>query len=198
MGFGRACAPVRCAHPSFWVHCHTNRGAAPTPPSQLRCFSFDPHKYIKSIQLGPPTSNAFFTPLDHMQTAEAMKYEVPWPRPSQLRWSFPQYFGVKIMCRCDHTPYFFGFSFFNIGFGSFLFVILFFLFSSYSSLFILLFLSLLYHSSSSYSSLLSLLYHSSSYILNWLLYYRHEIAFTNSFGVKINVYGAIIYSNFFV
>jgi hypothetical protein len=22
VGFGRACAPVRCAHPSFWAHCH--------------------------------------------------------------------------------------------------------------------------------------------------------------------------------
>ncbi len=28
VGFGRACAPVRCAHPSFW---------APPRPSQLRC-----------------------------------------------------------------------------------------------------------------------------------------------------------------
>ncbi len=28
VGFGRACAPVRCAHPSFWAHCHTQRGAA--------------------------------------------------------------------------------------------------------------------------------------------------------------------------
>ncbi len=38
MGFGRACAPVRCAHPSFWAHCHAHRGASrPTCPSQLRC-----------------------------------------------------------------------------------------------------------------------------------------------------------------
>ncbi len=28
MGFGRACAPVRCAHPSFWALCHAQRGAA--------------------------------------------------------------------------------------------------------------------------------------------------------------------------
>ena len=59
--------------------------ASPPRPSQLRCFLFDHQKHIKSIQLGQPTSKAFFTPLDHMQTAEAMKYEVPWPRPSQLR-----------------------------------------------------------------------------------------------------------------
>jgi hypothetical protein len=31
-GFGLACAPVRCAHPSFWAHCHAKRGAAHTPP----------------------------------------------------------------------------------------------------------------------------------------------------------------------
>ena len=32
MGFGRACAPVRCAHPSFWALCHDQRGAARPPP----------------------------------------------------------------------------------------------------------------------------------------------------------------------
>ncbi len=40
VGFGRACAPVRCAHPSFWL-IDTQKGAlrAPPPPrpSQLRC-----------------------------------------------------------------------------------------------------------------------------------------------------------------
>jgi hypothetical protein len=41
VGFGRACAPVRCAHQSFPTHCHAKRGrCAPRPrPSQLRCFS---------------------------------------------------------------------------------------------------------------------------------------------------------------
>ncbi len=32
MGFCRACAPVRCAHPSFWAHCHAKQGAARPPP----------------------------------------------------------------------------------------------------------------------------------------------------------------------
>ncbi len=32
MGFGRACAPVCCAHPSFWAHCHAKQGAARPPP----------------------------------------------------------------------------------------------------------------------------------------------------------------------
>ncbi len=31
VGFGLACAPVRCAHPSFWVNCHAKRGAARPP-----------------------------------------------------------------------------------------------------------------------------------------------------------------------
>ncbi len=63
VGFGLACAPVRSAHPSFWVHCHAKLGAARPPrPSQLRCFLFDPQKYLQSIELGPPTSRAFFFP----------------------------------------------------------------------------------------------------------------------------------------
>ncbi len=32
VGEGRACAPVRCAHPSFWAYYHTKRGAARPPP----------------------------------------------------------------------------------------------------------------------------------------------------------------------
>jgi hypothetical protein len=31
VGFGRARAPVRCAHPSFWAHKHTKR-ALRAPP----------------------------------------------------------------------------------------------------------------------------------------------------------------------
>ncbi len=43
VGFGRACAPVRCAHPCaartrlFWAHCHAKRGAA--RPAVLRSFA---------------------------------------------------------------------------------------------------------------------------------------------------------------
>ena len=32
MVFCRACVPVRCAHPSFWAHCHAKQGAARPPP----------------------------------------------------------------------------------------------------------------------------------------------------------------------
>ncbi len=48
-GFGRACAPVRCAHPSFWAQYHGKRGAARPPPSQLRCFLFT----LQNFPLGP-------------------------------------------------------------------------------------------------------------------------------------------------
>jgi hypothetical protein len=97
-------------------------------------------------KLGPPTSKAFFFPLDHMQTEEAMKYEVPCPRPA-LR-SFPDpsgnILGSKLCTGATKRPNFFRFFLFCMVFGSFLFVIFFFLFSSY--------------------------------ILNCLLYYRHEIS----------------------
>ncbi len=33
VGFGLACAPVRCAHPSSWAHWHAKRGAARPPPN---------------------------------------------------------------------------------------------------------------------------------------------------------------------
>jgi hypothetical protein len=37
VGFGRACAPVRCAHPSFWAHRHAKQGAA--RPAAHRSFA---------------------------------------------------------------------------------------------------------------------------------------------------------------
>ncbi len=51
MGFGRACAPVRCAHPSFWAHQHAKRGAARTPAR--RSFAAPPK--IKNYELFPDT-----------------------------------------------------------------------------------------------------------------------------------------------
>ncbi len=109
---------------------------APPYPSQLRCFSFDPQKYIKSMELGPPTS-------------EAMKYEVPCPHPpiaaslilSAIFWG-QNYVPVR-----RYALLFSGFSFL-IQFLD-LFFLLFSYFSSllfifsYLSLLILLFLSLL-------------------------------------------------------
>ncbi len=114
VGFCRACAPVRCAHPSFSAHCHANRGAARPVPAH-RSFAAS-QKYIKSVKLGPPTSKAFFFPLDHMQRAgaEAMKYEVPCTSPAHRSFADPSgnILGSKL---CTVRPYaliFSGFSFF--------------------------------------------------------------------------------------
>jgi len=155
VGFGRACAPVRCAHPSFWAHCHPKRGAARPPcPSQLRCFSFDPQKYIKSIQLGPPTSKAFFTPLNHMQTAEAPPAHRSSADPSR------NILGSKLCTGATIRPTFSGFLFYIFLIFSFCYSLLFIFF-----LFISFYPSLLI---SSFSSRRCYMYSSSSYILLFL------------------------------
>ncbi len=51
MGFGRACASVRCAHPTFWAHCHAQRGAARPPPIEDSLLPQKPEK--KSFPSGP-------------------------------------------------------------------------------------------------------------------------------------------------
>ncbi len=142
MGFGRACAPVRCAHPSSWVHYHAKRGAARPPPprpSQLHCFLFYPQKYIKSVELGPPTSRAFFFSQEHRG------YELwgpPAPRIANRSFADPSgnILGSKLCTGATIRPnFFFGF-FFSIVFGSFLFIILFLFYSPFQFLLILLFL----------------------------------------------------------
>ena len=109
MSSGRACAPVRCAHPSFSAHFLPKQGAA--SPAH-RSFAAS-QKYIKSIELGPPTSKAFFFPLDHMQTAEAIKYEVPCPSPAHR--SFADASGnilrSKLCAGATTRPYFFSYLF---------------------------------------------------------------------------------------
>jgi len=81
---------------------------------------------------------------------------------------------LKIMYWWDHTPYFFRF-FFSIFFGSFLFVILFFFFSPFQFLLILLFLSFSFYLFLFFSQVLfCVFFFFSFYILNCLLYYRHE------------------------
>jgi hypothetical protein len=126
---------------------------APPCPSQLRCFSFDSQKYIKSMELGPLTS-------------EAMKYEVPCPRPPiAASLILPAIFwGQNYVPVRPYAPICFGFSFFI--YGSFwifsfcyslIFLPSFFLFiSSNPSLLISSYSSRRYYSSSSYSSLLIL------------------------------------------
>ncbi len=45
--FGRACAPVRCAHPSFWAHCHPNGGLRPPPSIAASLLLIQPPKIYK-------------------------------------------------------------------------------------------------------------------------------------------------------
>ena len=85
--------PVRCAHPSFWAHCHAKRGAArppPSPPIAASLFLILPQKYIKSVELGPPTSMAFFFPQEHRG------YEIGSPRLS-FSFSFSSYSSLLIL-----------------------------------------------------------------------------------------------------
>ncbi len=125
----------------------------------------------------------------------------PAPRPSQLRWSFSgNILGSKLCIGVTIRPNFFRFSLFCIAFGSVLFVILFFLISSYSSLLIILFLPLLILLVGAMLRLLFI----SSYILNCIMIcppfwgvFRGGQALFDPFGVKTNVYGATILSNFF-
>ncbi len=97
---------------------HTGR-CAPPPPIAASLLLFQPPKINKMYQTraaslkGFPEIKCFPSGSNlglsrqglfsfHWNT-EALIYEVPCPppRPSQLRWSFQQYFGIKIMYRCD-------------------------------------------------------------------------------------------------
>ncbi len=46
VGFCRTCAPVRYAHPSFWAHGHSERGAAPPPAPRSFAASYSTTKNI--------------------------------------------------------------------------------------------------------------------------------------------------------
>jgi hypothetical protein len=97
-GFGLACAPVRCTHPSFWVYCHAKRGAARPPAHRSFAASYSTPKTIYNLSnLGRPRQGLFSF---HWTTA-AMKYATIRPNS-------------------------FVFFVFSAVFGSFLFVILFF------------------------------------------------------------------------
>jgi hypothetical protein len=92
----------------------TGRCAPPPGPSQLRCFLFDPQKYLHSIELWV---------LDHIGN---MRSPAP-ATPNAALLILPTIFlgSTYVPMRpYDHTS--FGFFLFSIVFGSFLFVILFF------------------------------------------------------------------------
>jgi hypothetical protein len=52
VSFGRACAPVRCAHPSFWSHYHAQRGAARPPAYRSFAALIYPPKLFHRSELG--------------------------------------------------------------------------------------------------------------------------------------------------
>ena len=91
--------------------------APPPRPSQLHCFLFDPQKYIKSIQLWPPTSRTFFFSLDRRG------YEVPCPRPAHRSFADPSgnILGSKVYTSATIRTDFFNFflSFFSFWIFSF-------------------------------------------------------------------------------
>jgi hypothetical protein len=83
MGFGRACAPVRCAHPSSWAHCHAKRGAARPPLPAHRSFAvsyFTPKNILNLSNLGHPRQGSF----SFHRNTEAMKYVVHLPPASPI------------------------------------------------------------------------------------------------------------------
>ena len=99
---------------------------APPRPLRLRCFLFDPQKYLQPIELGPPSGRPRQGLFSFHWTTEAMKYEIPCPRPAHRSFADPSdnIFGVNLCTDATIRPNYFGF--FSIVFGSFLFVILFF------------------------------------------------------------------------
>ncbi len=108
----------------------TGRCAPPPAHRSFAAYYSTPKNKQNLSNLGRPHTGPFFFPRDHR--GNEIWGPLPLPHPSQLRWSFRQYCGVK-MYRCDHTlrPNFFRFFLFCIAFGSFLFVILFFFFSRF-------------------------------------------------------------------
>ena len=136
----------------------TGRCAPPPRISQLRCFLFDPQKYIKSIQLGPPTSRTFFFPLYRRG------YEVPCPPVPPLPAIF---WSQKYIPARPYALIFSVFLFFSFWIFFFCDSLLF--LSPFQFLLILLFLSLFIHFVGLYFVFLFF----SSYIFNCLSYYKH-------------------------
>ncbi len=57
--FGRACAPVCCAHPSFWSHCHAQRDAACPPAYRSIAAFIYPSKLSMRSELDCPGRISF-------------------------------------------------------------------------------------------------------------------------------------------
>jgi hypothetical protein len=130
---------VRCA-PIFLSSLPPPNGALRAPPlpahRSFAAYFFDPQKYIKSIQLGPPMSRTFFFPLDRRGYGRS-----PALRPTHSSFADPSgnILGSKLYTGATIRTNFFRFIF-SLVFGSLPFVILFFFFSPFQFLLILLLL----------------------------------------------------------
>jgi hypothetical protein len=61
VGFGRACTPVRCAHPSFLAYCEAKQGAArPPPPVAALLLLIRPPKIYKIYRAWVAGVKGFF------------------------------------------------------------------------------------------------------------------------------------------
>jgi hypothetical protein len=137
----RPCA----ARTRLFGHIASPNGALRAPPPiKLRCFLFDTKNIYNLSNLGRPRQGIF----SFHWTTEAMKYEVPCPRPTHRSFADPScnIFGVKLCTDATIRPYFlrfflFFFSFWIFSFCCSLLFLLSFSISSYSFLLILLFLS---------------------------------------------------------
>ncbi len=170
MGFGRACAPVRCAHPSFSARCHAKQGAARPAPDH-RSFS----KIYKIYRTWAAHVKGFFLSTGP-QRLWNMRSPAPAPPIAALLILPAIFWGQNYVPVRPYAQIFVGFSFFiqflDLSFCTYLLFLLSFLISSYSSLLILrLLILLLFNRSLSF----------------WGFFWRGQ-AFFDPFGVKINVY----------
>jgi hypothetical protein len=121
---------------------HQAGRCAPPPPAHrsFAAYYSTPKNKQNLSNLGRPRQRLFFFPLDHMQTAEAMKCGVPCPRPTHRSFADPSsnILGSKLCTGATIRPIFSVFSFFD--FGSFVFVILCFFLSPFYFILIHLFL----------------------------------------------------------
>jgi hypothetical protein len=150
VAFGLECAPVRCAHPSLWAHCHANGALrAPLHPSQLL---IQPPNIYKIYRTWAAHVKGFF--LSTGPHADWSGYEIwgPLPPASPIVASLilpAIIWGQNYVPVRPNAQIFFGFSFF-VWFWDFFFL----LFSSFYFLLIHLFLSF---SSYLFSTILRLL-----------------------------------------
>jgi hypothetical protein len=136
---------VRCAHPSFWAHCLPKRGAARPPYPSIAAM-----KYMR-YPAPRPAHRSFADPSSNILGSKTQNY-VP-VRPYALLFPVFLFYIFWIFSFCYSLLFLFSFS-----------ILLILLFLSFSSYLFLFFSQVLF----------CVFFFFSFYILNCLLYYRHE------------------------